>query len=95
MKRIWIVVLIAGVHLVLMIASGVAENATSAFLFAPPSRGHGFFDVAFRILEFPLFSVVRATDIEPGPLTWPALIVNSLLWGSALYYFSRLKSRRT
>ena len=84
MRRIILLLAIAVTHVIVTIVCGTAEFSTGRFIFSPPSPAHGFWSVALKVVEFPLLSVVRVLDSKNLPFYPYIMVLNSLLWATAV-----------
>ena len=102
MRTVLAVVLVAGVHFVLSMATLATSFASGMARFdtgAAPGVGERVLDGAVSILLFPLAwrgSTWFALPAEYRGAPWEHLLfaANSLLWGAAIYALWRLTRRR-
>lgn len=97
MRKFLIIAALAFAHFLAYTFCTIREFDTNAwFPFTwEPSESHATWLFLMKALEFPVATVANSLSAIPHELQLPAMILNSLLWGSVAYYiFSRLLRRR-
>ncbi len=93
-ERLLFFVSVAVGHLVATTVATVGEFATSGFLGLFPEPGHGAWSSALVILEFPLAMMARVNEpFRTSYYDW-LMVLNSLVWASAIYLAVRAVRRR-
>lgn len=85
MKRIIIVLGIAGMYWLANVVVGLLEFQTSGLFGLFPKPGHGLANGIARALEFPLITLFEKSGYFSNAWLLPATILNSLVWGLAIY----------
>ena len=96
-RRILKIATLALAHFLAYIFCTLKEfNTNALFPFTlKPSAGHATWLFLMRLLEFPFVTVANTINGVPDEIMLLIFILNSLLWGTIIYYaLSRLRWRR-
>jgi len=85
MRGILVIMFAAAVHSLASLVCGIGEFMVGGALDRLASQSSPLFTSLKHVLEFPLITLLALKDSPMHVFALPVMIVNSFLWGVALY----------